>query len=315
MNIFRAVSYYLVLFLLYEAIAVAAVSWSFFESVKSSFVMLKYTSENSVASLLKSVSKLSEPMLVSGDLKDMDGPFRHFIKKSEQNLDRLRIKEIFILSSDGVLLAHSDKKRHDELGKKVKEYNQALYSRADELSKWTVTSPVERESHSGAGRLERALLKKIPDLKNKVMLISAPVYHPKIFKPIGSVHMVYVLDNYAYFIQRQKDLYFWIMQGFVFLSFAVSVLSFLFYLLLKDRVPQQNIPPLFQKVVMKTEEIAVTEESPVATVSPAQTGNAPEVFSEITPVEADNVATKKNEPEIKVVRKKEIMDAIYLGKS
>ena len=74
MNYFRSALSFIALLLIYEAVALSAVTWSFLESVKSSFLLIEYTAAVNAGNIIKSLSSISEPMVMKKHMEGMESP-------------------------------------------------------------------------------------------------------------------------------------------------------------------------------------------------------------------------------------------------
>ena len=145
MMIIRLITYLLLLIIFCGGLAVSAVSWSFYESVYSSLNLLKYTSDNKARDILATVARVAETKMDSelgyGEMNDF---FIRLIKQSEKDLDKFTIKEVFLISSDGIILSHSNPL---EVSSDVKmrtaspKYNKPYYMRALRMRKGQLPTP------------------------------------------------------------------------------------------------------------------------------------------------------------------------------
>ena len=297
-----------------EGIALGAVTFSFLESIKTSFVFYRQTSDNNSQNVLKGISRIAEPYVHGRKMAGLDDVVRHFIKKSEVSPDRLLIKEIFIISPDAILLSHSSREKKDKLFKLDEQYRDPLYTRANKMNRWKVTIPREIAKLETNDVFFKYLLKYIPQLQGRQFLISAPIYHPAKFSVIGSAHMVYELDNLVFFMEKQKAVYLWLLGDIALLTLiAAVILSWSLLSVGKQKLVQQ-LPPIIQKVVIPKPESIVESRADVSETD--QAVETEEIVAESVVEKIDSISSEKPVlPNPPVVRKvKEVKDAIYIGK-
>ena len=207
--IFRAIAYFIFLTLFCEGIAVTAVAWSFYESSRLSLNLIKYTSDNKARDMLFSLAKASEGKMTSDGLAEISTDFFRIKKQSGKDVDKFGVREIFILSDNGKILAHSDK---EEISVPLKsrpvleKYNKPFFMRPLRMRKGQYPVPQDYgETYHGDGsRFSEILIRLFPDLKVQTVTVSSPVYHVKKLETVASIHMVYDRGNFHFFLGKQK---------------------------------------------------------------------------------------------------------------
>lgn len=345
MRIFKSILSFLTLIIIYEALTLGAVTWSFVESVKSSFVMIEYAATHNAANILKGLSSGAETFVLAknqnrnkakNSLEEIDSTFRHFIKDSILSKDRLLIKEIFIIDNKGVLLAHSESTRKNQLNKVSPDYNKAIYKRANNLSKWKVTDPIELGTFKAEDRISAYLFQLIPGLHKREMLISTPVYQPNKLISLGSIHLIYELDNFKFFLERQLKLYQWLLLNFAVISFGAGFLVWLFFFMgnhrsrsiVEGKTNYSQDPPFITRVVAPYQNDFKTdgqnEEEELLSIADDDWATPPEslvekmegardIYKATSPINVALIQERHSSSPREKMNKKEIQDAIFLG--
>ncbi|PJZ68489.1 hypothetical protein CH373_09340 [Leptospira perolatii] len=239
MQSFKHILFFLFTLLLCEALAIGASAWSFFESSLVSFQLLKISSDNRARDTISSLSKSTESKLDVSKLTDLNFTFTRLVKVTSEDKDRFEIKEISLVSDQGIVLAssnpdfveHSLKKRKPE-----SKFLSASYVIAHRLRKWQTGTPVL------LGKVEefreRPLLLHLapffPEILELDVLISMGVYHPEKLERIASLHMIYERGNFVQFVKSQTDLFLWIAQNNSWIALICALLISLVHMLVKS---------------------------------------------------------------------------------
>lgn len=229
--ILRLAGYLFLLLLFMESLALTAVGWSFFESVNSSLSLLKYTSDNKARDILSTVARVAESKMTPEGNLEMNDFFIRLIKQSEKDLDKFLIKEIYLISNDGILLAHSNP---EEL--KIPEntkFNKPQHMKALRMRKGQLPTPqVIGEDYVGDDSFFSGFITKhFPDVKYNTILLSSPVYHTEKLEAIASIHLVYNRGNVLFFLENQKEILVWMLRNYAMIAFGASILLWIFYTL------------------------------------------------------------------------------------
>lgn len=217
-------------------LAVSAVSWSFYESVYSSLNLLKYTSDNKARDILATVARVAETKMYSDGYNEMNDFFIRMIKQSEKDLDKFTIKEVFLISSDGIILAHSNPSEVStelSLRSQSSKYNKPYYMRALRMRKGQLPTPQTfGQEYKGEESLYgKAIMRLFPELKYQTVLLSAPIYHTEKLETVGSIHLIYNRGNVLFFMESQKEIYFWMLLNYIGISILISVALWSAYVL------------------------------------------------------------------------------------
>ncbi|MCB1176586.1 MAG: hypothetical protein KDK36_03300 [Leptospiraceae bacterium] len=231
MMILRLASYLFFLIIFFEAISLTAVGWSFFESVNSSLSLIKYTSDNKARDILSTVARVAETKMTPEGQKEMNDFFTRLIKQSEKDLDKFLIKEIYLISNDGILLSHSNTK---ELKKPDDpKFNKPQHMRALRMRKGQLPTPqVIGSEYKGEDSIfGNFILEHFPDVKYNTILLSSPVYHTEKLEAIASIHLIYNRGNVLFFLDNQKVILEWMLKTYALIGFLISVLLWIIFVL------------------------------------------------------------------------------------
>lgn len=275
MMIIRLISYLLLLSLLCGTLAISAVSWSFYESVYSSLNLLKYTSDNKARDILATVARVAETKMYSDGYNEMNDFFIRMIKQSEKDLDKFTIKEVFLISPEGVVLAHSNPSEisGDIISRTPSaKYNKPYYMRALRMRKGQLPTPQTfgQEYKGEETFMGRLMMNLFPELKYQTVLLSAPIYHLEKLETVGSIHLIYNRGNVLFFMESQKEIFLWMLLNYIGISFLVSIVLWSVYVLFLFGSYKQggrniaNIPePELPKTIAKIETIFEKQEDTI----------------------------------------------------
>lgn len=275
MMIIRLIAYLLLLIFFCGTLAVSAVSWSFYESVYSSLNLLKYTSDNKARDILATVARVAETKMNADGYSEMNDFFIRMIKQSEKDLDKFTIKEAFLISPDGVVLAHSNPSEitGDLLSRTPSpKYNKPYYMRALRMRKGQLPTPQTfgQEYKGEESFYGRMVMRLFPELKYQTVLLSAPIYHLEKLETVGSIHLIYNRGNVLFFMESQKEIFFWMLFNYIGISILVSIALWSVYVMFLFGSYKQggrntaNIPePELPKTLAKIETIFEKQEDTI----------------------------------------------------
>lgn len=276
MMIIRLIAYLLLLVFLCGTLAVSAVSWSFYESVYSSLNLLKYTSDNKARDILATVARVAETKMDSeAGYNEMNDFFIRLIKQSEKDLDKFTIKEVFLISSDGIILSHSNPQEvASDINSRTPspKYNKPYYMRALRMRKGQLPTPQTfGQEYKGEESLYgKMIMRLFPELKYQTVLLSAPIYKMDKLETNGSIHLIYNRGNVLFFMEGQKEIFFWMLLNYVGISIVVSLVLWLGYVFFLFGSYKQgvrntaNIPdPELPKTLAKIETVFNKQEDTI----------------------------------------------------
>ncbi len=336
MIVLRLISYFLILFLFTSVLSISSVTWSFIESVKSSYNLITYTSDNKARDILATVAKVAEHKMNLDGYNQLNEIFLRLIKQSEKDLDKFVIKEIFLISTSGDLLSHSNA---EELNSDTKQkYDKPYFTRALRMRKGQLPSPqvYGTEEYKGDNSyFSNQILKLFPDLKNQETLLSAPIYTLENLNTVGTIHLIYSRGNILNFIETQRKLFFWMLWNYIGISFLVSLVLFGIYAIFlfgtykqAARKTAKQPEPEYNEIVTKVlnyvskQEERITEYLTPIPMKLSDIGNISELID--NSLHPENITTsnfqkidlnitKTDIPVVETNKKDtEVVDAIYL---
>jgi hypothetical protein len=227
--ILRFISYLCLLLLGIELILLSAVSWSFYESSNSSLNLLRYTSDNKARDILSTIARVAETKLSPYGYEEMNDFFYRLVKQSERDLDKFTILEIVFISTEGKVLSHSNPKYIEE--DFSKRGSSTKYSKAFFLKPPTRMKKGQNPTPRNFGKpfkgdgsfFNNVYLDYFPEIKNQTVIVSAPVFHQQTLENQGSVHIIYNRGNFLFFLDRQKDIFLWMLINYVIIGFILSI--------------------------------------------------------------------------------------------
>lgn len=298
MKIFKSIVYFLLLWIVCEAVALGAVAWSFLESSLASFDLLKISSDNRARDTLGTLAKAAENSGVDHSFDDLNFVFSRMTKVSQKDTDGYEIKEIFLTNEAGIVLAHSNPEYLQEDLKKRKPvtlYQDALYTRAFRLRKWQIGIPVllgqKKEVVSKNGFFSK-LEAYFPEINEPEILLSAAVYHPVKLDRIAGIHMIYDRGNFRIFVRKQAELLEWLARNYSLIALGAALfLEFVYLLLTLGNSTRQSFPdpssrPLVEKISHTTATnvpVLARQSSPLDSIPvPGSLGNVPKTEESVS---------------------------------
>ncbi|MBE7410478.1 MAG: hypothetical protein L6Q54_10570 [Leptospiraceae bacterium] len=321
--IFRSILYFLLLLVLCEGVAISAVAWSFYESSRLSLNLLKITSDNKARDILFSLAKAAEVRMTPEGLLELSTDFGRIKKQAEKDLDKFGVKEIFILSDSGKVIAHSDK---EEISIPLKsrpileKYNKPFFMRALRMRKGQFPIPQDYgEQYNGDGtKFGEILLKLFPEIKIQTVTVSSPVYHLKKLETVASIHLIYDRGNFHFFLDKQRELFYWMLVNYSIIAFGACFFLNLVYMIFSFFNKKQGILETTKKVYPINSSPPVLKKIQIPIPKEPKIENKPEIKKmELKP----STITQLNESKIEklpepIVQPKAsspvVLDAIYL---
>lgn len=282
----RTIVFSLLILILSEAIALTAVTWSFLESSSSSFAFIKIGSDNRARDTIVSLAKASEVRMKPKGFEELNKTFSRLVDVTAEDPDGFRVKEVSLLSPKHVVLASSDEAfTTDSLRKRKpnEKYSDEVFTRAFRMRKWQYPDPVLLEKQknllspgvSNPGvfsadwffvQLEPVIIRFMPEVLDTRGLVSSAVYHETKLDVVGAIHLIYERGNFFAFIQKQKEIFVWMLFSYGLIALGVSVILILVYILFlyfhsreiqslqKVLLESEPSPPIIEKVVVAGEE-------------------------------------------------------------
>lgn len=327
----------IVIILLSEAISLTAVTWSFLESATSSFSFIKTASDNRARDTIVSLAKVSEARMNPRGFTELDQTFQRLKDVVADDVDGFRIQEVVLVSPKGIVLASSEHSLVEEpIAKRAvsEKFSNEVYTRALRMRKWQYPDTILLEQPSGKipeenqaffiNLLSPMIDRFFSEANETIGLVSSAVYHETKLDVVAVIHLIYDRGNFGLFLQKQKEIYFWMILTYSILALVVSVIIiliiYLFFQIQSEKkslpsktiLPNDPIPPIIEKVVVREKEMdPVMEESEITPMR--------EAVQESIPISVNNFSTQtKPTPnsykgKAPISNKKIVVDAIYLG--
>ena len=338
---FRTIAFSILLLLLGEAVAISAVTWSFLESSTSSFQFIKIASDNRARDTVVSLAKASEVRMNARGYSELQKTFARLKSVTEKDPDEFRILEIVLLNPEGIVLANSDEVENSIALKDRKsdeKYKSNLYESALRMRKWQYPEPVilpetiqpRQKSNWIVNQLEFLVYKFFPEAKEQKGMVSVAVYHETKLDVVGSIHLIYSRGNISLFLDKQKDIFLWMLRTYAILAFVISLALIILFVIVsifnrrnsdikKKHLPEESKnPPLIEKIVVK-EELVHKEgldkaENKEVSIKESSSKPEPSILTE-NPRETHPISKDARDEEESIITNRKVVDAIYLGKN
>lgn len=315
----RTILFSILIFILSEAIATTAVTWSFMESTSSSFSFIKISSDNRARDTIVSLAKASESRMNNRGYSELNQTFSRLTQVTSEDLDGFRVLEVSLVSPDGRVLASSNGKLVESPLKKreaSEKYSNETFTRALRMRKWQYPDSVildskvwnqENEltheksevfsSHWLLGLFQPFLEKTFPETQDTYGLVSSAVYHETKLDVVGAVHLIYSRGNFELYMEKQKEMYLWMLWSYSVIAFVISVVLILLYILFsyfnrKDaNLSKKTIgidqarPPIIEKVITQEEDQSILEKVEDEPVETGLNNESPQVEHGVDEVE------------------------------
>lgn len=243
MVIVRAFIVFLSCFILLGILALSSVTWSFLESCMTSFSFIKLASDNRARDIVVSLAKASENPNFPKIPGDLSKSFSRLKEITSKDSDGFQVIEIALVDKNGKILASSEEKPNPE------KFQSDLYTSAYRMRKWEYPDPILLKSSEEANPSQDGyfsflwpLIKKFfPEASETKALVSSAVYHTGKLDVVGAVHFIYYRGNYLKFIEKQKELYLWMVGTYSLITLGVSLLvSIIYGILYYIQMPSKN---------------------------------------------------------------------------
>lgn len=330
MFVLRSVIYFILLFIVFETVALSAVAWSFYESLQNALKQESLLSDHRARDFTLAIAKVSEVRLNFAGYQELNKTYFRYVEETGKDREKFLLKEIRLYNPDGLLLSSSVDTEVKELVENRKpniELTKEVYFRkAMRMKKWEW--PEDDKEHTKNLKMSfphlpkyaSFLIKFFPLSKAIEARIYAPVYHETKLDVLGAVFVTYERGNLALLLENQFGLLKWMGINYSIIAFILSIILwavfFLFHyfakregsavgLVAENLISKDRSLPLIQKKTIASETIETRE---VATIIPS------EPVSEIQAVLPPEIQ-KQPEPVIVPisVSSTDVLDAIFLG--
>ncbi|TGN17596.1 LIC_12071 family protein [Leptospira idonii] len=269
MFILRSVIYFILLFIVFEAVALSAVVWSFYESVQNSLKQEAVLSDHRARDFVLALAKAVEPRLNQEGFSELNKTFGRYVEVTSQDPEKFILKEIRLFNVKGVLLSSSVEgevaepleKRKPSVGLTEESY----FRKAIRMRKWEWSHPEEDSKdlstkHPELPEFAKGLVKFFPLANANEVRMYAPVYHTGKLEVLGAVIFKYERGNLLLLFENQLELAKWLLLNYSLIAVCLSILLwgifFLFHYFAREEggaassspvVVSEENPPLFEK--------------------------------------------------------------------
>lgn len=251
--------YFFIIFISFEATVLSLNTHSFIKDIGQEYLEKKDSADTMARMMVLNFSRYLENAEKQIDTEDINTYFSRSVLISKEN--SVRIKNIFYLATDGSVLASFS--LHKDLY--VKDTNDPIFTKALRLRRGQVELTLyDTERNESTGYFENKLLENIPDLKEKDIMVSAPVYIQDKMDVYSSIHIIYEREDFEKFLSLKKNQYrerliLTIIIGLLFSLILWLFFYFIVYFLIKEKISENSYESLLRKEG-KQSPSAVTEE-------------------------------------------------------
>ncbi len=318
MFVLRSILYFIILFLMFECIALSAVLWSFFESTQNALKQELLLTDHRARDFTLALAKATELRLNKNGFAEIDKTFSRYVEVTSKDPEKFVLKQIKLFNPDGLLLSSSDPSDlKDPLEKRKPDATltaQAYFRKAMRMRKWEwpekETESMKLASVPELPNYAKPILKLFPNAVTHEVIMFAPLYHETKLDVIGAVFVTYKEGNLSLLFENQFDLTKWLFVNYSLIAILVTVVSwgifFLFQYFTKREGQSNTIKE--EHVVLENDSLPLIQKKMVST-------SGSEV-SELTPVMIpDSVEVTENISKKEELSKPQadVVDAIYLG--
>lgn len=317
MGFFRGVFFFFSVLIVFEAVAISAVAWSFYESIRNSLRQESLLSDHRARDLVLALAKASELRLNKNGLPELDKTFQRYQSQTGKDPEHFVINEIVLLNPLAVVLAHSHENQVESPLEKRKPHpdyeNQQYFKVALRMRKWEWSEPILTPD------LKKPFLPKMPDWASQILnyipeaqanqvKMAAPVYQEGKLDVIGVVFLKYSRGNLVLLFENQWKLCQWMAVNYGIIALGASIFltaiwsvfgSFKRKGVIKEVFDR---PELIEKRLYSPIPSAILEESPAFENIELKEN---ETTDEVTKTTRSQVIPAPNSSRV--------MDAIYLG--
>jgi len=325
--ILRSIIYFILLFFVFEFVALSGVAWSFYESVTAALQQTSLSSDHRVRDLTLALAKASEPRMNVLGYEELEKTFHRYVAETKKDSEKFTIGEIKLYSTAGILLSSSvadDLKDSLEKRKPNEELiKQTFFKKAIRMRKWEWPEPDAEDSQLSVSFPNlpvwaKQITKLFPLARANEVRIYAPIYHETKLDVLGAIVVRYERGNLSYLFEKQFELASWLLINYSVIAFVGSsllwVVFFLFHYFAKKEGEgvsqiasvQGDLPFIEKKTIVSSE-----------TKTHITTVNASEEISELKILKPEpgilvpEILTQKEPTSLH--QSKDVLDAIFLG--
>ncbi|TGN14077.1 LIC_12071 family protein [Leptospira ilyithenensis] len=329
MFILRSVVYFILLFFVFEFVALSGVVWSFYESVTNSMQHVSTSSDHRVRDLVLALAKTAEPRMNPAGYTELAKTFQRYVEETNKDSEKFTIGEIKLYSATGILLSSSaegDLKESLEKRKPNEELiKQTFFKKAIRMRKWEWSSPDSEDSQLSVSfpnlpGFAKKLLKLFPLARANEVRIYAPIYHETKLDVLGAIVLKYQRGNLSYLFEKQFELALWLFINYSVIAFVGSallwVVFFLFHYFARKEgegvsplaLVQGELPSLIEKKTIISSEVASMQ---IPTAKLSEEAMETKVLKSESDIIVPETLTQKEPTSLH--HSKDVLDAIFLG--
>jgi len=318
MFVLRSVIYFILLFFMFEAVALSAVLWSFYESTQNSLKQELLLADHRARDFTLAIAKASELRLNTNGYSELNTTYARYVEVTSKDPEKFLLKKIRLYSPEGLLLSSSDATEvKEELSKRkpnVELTKETYFRKALRMKKWEWPDE-DRDVKSNAKdtfpelpKYASIILKFFPLARVNETTTYAPVYHEVKLDVLGAVFVIYERANLTLLFENQFSLLKWMFVNYSLIALVLSILLwglfFLFQVFSKKEGREINQSP----------EHITTENANLPLLQKKTVSQATEEISELKQVEPETITNiSESKRDMMNPSDKEVLDAIFLG--
>jgi hypothetical protein len=244
--------YFFIIFITFEITVFSLVTNSFFKSLEKEYLEKKDFADSMGRLMALNFSRYLEKTDKSIDSEDLKSYFSRSVISSKSS--SILINNIYFLSTDGTIISsYISSKDLSPSDTNIPIFTKALRMRRGQVE----LALYDAEKNESSGYFEKKILELIPDLSEKRIMISAPVYIQDKMEVCCSVHIIYERQDFEKFISIKKNQFreqfiLIIISGLIFTLILWLVFYLFVYHLIKEKLTENSYESLLRKEVKKS---------------------------------------------------------------
>ena len=247
--------YFFIIFITFELTVLSLVTNSFFKSLEKEYSEKKDSADSIGRLMALNFSRYLEKTDKSFDSEDLNTYFSRSVITSKSS--SILIKNIYFLSTDGTIISsYISNKDFSPSDTNIPIFTKALRMRRGQVEHYLY----DEEKNDSSEYFEKKILELIPDLAEKRILVSAPVYIQDKMEVCCSIHIIYERQDFEKLISVKKNQFreqfiLIIISGLIFTLILWLVFYFFVYQLIKEKVTENSYETLLRKDVKKSSSL------------------------------------------------------------
>jgi len=244
--------YFFIIFITFELTVLSLTTNSFFKSLEKEYLEKKEFADSLGRMMALNFSRYLEKTDKSINSEDLNSYFLRSVITSKAS--SILIKNIYLLSTDGsIISSYISSKDFSPIETNIPLFTNALRMRRGQVEE----SLYDSEKNETSGYFEKKILELIPDLAEKRIMMSAPVYVQDKMDVCCSVHIIYERQDFEKFISLKKNQFreqfiLIIISGLIFTLILWLVFYLFVYHLIKEKLTENSYESLLRKEVKKS---------------------------------------------------------------